>query len=60
MFQRYLSENFQDIDGVNIYIDDLLIYADSVEKHNEILEKVLKGAEQLNLIKISSNFYYMK
>lgn len=31
LFQRYLSENFKDIEGVNIYIDDLLIFAITVE-----------------------------
>lgn len=49
VFQKYLTENFEDIQGVNIYIDDLLIYADTIEAHNDILKKVLDRARSLNI-----------
>ncbi|KAB0790218.1 hypothetical protein PPYR_15451, partial [Photinus pyralis] len=39
IFQKYNTELFGDIEGVFIYIDDLLIYAENQEKHDEILQK---------------------
>lgn len=44
IFHRTFSNIFGDIPGVKIYIDDIIIYAKSLEDHNQILETVLKRA----------------
>ena len=40
IFQKFNTEIFGNIDNVFVYIDDLLIYADTQEKHDQILEQV--------------------
>lgn len=49
LFHKRMSELFEDIPGVLIYIDDILIHSDTVEGHNKILEAVIKKALQVNL-----------
>lgn len=49
VFQKFNEENFADIDGVFIYIDDLLIYADTIEEHDRIMDKVIKRARDRNI-----------
>ena len=46
IFQKVFAEIFKDIHGVGIYIDDIIIYANSLEEHNKILEKVLMRARE--------------
>lgn len=48
-FQERMEEAFKDLEGVKFYVDDLIIYAKSVEEHNEILLNVLKTAEIHNV-----------
>ncbi|XP_053696549.1 uncharacterized protein K02A2.6-like [Sabethes cyaneus] len=54
VFQKFNEENFSDIAGVFVYIDDLLIYADNEEEHDCIMKKVIERARQRN-IKFNSN-----
>ena len=49
VFQAVMSEMFEDIEGVEVVVDDLLIWAETEEKHNERLRKVLERARQRNL-----------
>lgn len=44
IFHRTFTEIFEGIPGVQIYIDDMIIYADSKAKHDKILEQVFKRA----------------
>lgn len=46
IFHRVFSEIFAGIPGVKIYIDDIIIYAKSIEEHNEILSNVLNKANE--------------
>lgn len=46
-FPRINQKNFGNIDGVLIYIDDLLIAANSRDEHDSILQKVLERARQV-------------
>lgn len=49
VFQKYLERHFKDIDGVHVNIGDLLIYAESLQEHDEILSKVMARARELNM-----------
>ena len=40
-FQRIMSEIFQDIEGVEVLVDNILIWAESEEEHDRILKEVL-------------------
>ena len=42
MFQRIMTETFTDIDGVEVIMDDILIFAPNQEEHDKILEQVLQ------------------
>ena len=44
-----MQQIFNDIDGVNVYIDDLVIWGESKKQHDERLFQVLDGAKQVNL-----------
>ena len=46
IFYRTFTEIFGDIDGVKIYIDDIIIYAKTKQEHDEILRKVLNRARE--------------
>lgn len=48
-FQMINQKNFGNIDGVLIYIDDLLITANSRDEHDSILQKVLERARQVGV-----------
>jgi len=39
VFHRVMTEHFSDIDGVFLYVDDLIIYAKNKEQHDLILKK---------------------
>ncbi|GBN72161.1 Uncharacterized protein K02A2.6 [Araneus ventricosus] len=54
IFQKRKQENFGDIQGVLIYFDDLLIAANSIKEHDEILAKVVHIAKYFN-IKFNKN-----
>lgn len=49
VFQEKMFEIFGSVEGCCFYIDDLLIYGNSVEQHNERLEKILNIAKESNL-----------
>lgn len=49
VFHKRMYEYFDDIEGVCMYIDDLLIYAKDREEHNKILKKVLERCREINL-----------
>ena len=49
LFQRIMSEIFQDIHGVEVLVDDILIYAPNKEEHDKILEKVLERCRERNV-----------
>ncbi|XP_015375894.1 PREDICTED: uncharacterized protein K02A2.6-like, partial [Diuraphis noxia] len=49
VFQKYNTELFIDIKGVFIYVDDILIHAETEEEHNKILIEVLERARANNI-----------
>lgn len=49
IFQRVFSQIFADIPSVKIYIDDIIIYAKSIDDHNEILKKVFDRANKFGV-----------
>ncbi|CAB3989788.1 Hypothetical predicted protein [Paramuricea clavata] len=49
VFHKRIDELFQDLDGVETDIDDILVWGTTIEEHDERLEKVLLGARQGNL-----------
>lgn len=49
IFQAVISDIFADIDGVEVIVDDILIWAETTQRHNEILKQVLERARERNL-----------
>lgn len=49
IFCRTVSEIFEDIEGVECYVDDLLIHAPTEGEHDAILHKVLERCRARNL-----------
>ena len=49
IFQRIMSEMFHDIKGVEVVVDDLLIWGESKEQHDARLTQVLERARHRNL-----------
>ena len=49
IFQSKMSDLVRDIEGVNVYMDDIVIYASTVEEHDSILDKVLSVIEESGL-----------
>lgn len=49
VFQHALQHFFNEISGLKIYIDDILIYAKDRKQHDEILVKFLKKASEIGL-----------
>ena len=49
VFHKTVQQIFDDIDGVKVYIDDLVIWGESKEQHDERLFQVLDRAKQVNL-----------
>lgn len=48
-FQKINCQNFGDIEGVMIYIDDILVAGKTKEEHDMILNKVINRARELNV-----------
>jgi len=44
-----MSEMFEDIEGVEVIVDDLLIWGENESQHDARLRKVLERAKQRNL-----------
>lgn len=49
LFQKMNERNFVNIEDLIIYIDDLLIAAETEEEHDRILAQVLNRARELNI-----------
>ena len=49
IFQTIMSEIFEDIKGVEVVVDDILVWGASEEEHDTRLEKVLQRAQSRNL-----------
>lgn len=49
MFQRKMIQIFGDLEGVSIYFDDMIIFAENEATHDEILNKIIKRVEQNNV-----------
>ena len=49
LFQRAMIEIFGDIEGVEVIFDDLLIHAQTVAIHNQILFEILRRARLYNV-----------
>lgn len=49
VFQMLNTKYFGDIEGVFIYIDDILIAGQSLEDHNRILKEVVERARKVNV-----------
>ena len=44
VFQPVMSEMFEDIEGVEVVVDDLLIWGETESEHDERLRRVLEHA----------------
>lgn len=49
VFHRVMTEHFSDINGVFLYVDDLIIFAKTKIEHDLILKKVFERARQINI-----------
>ena len=54
IFQKVMSEMFEDIPGVEVIVDDILVWGEDEEQHNVRLTKVLERARSRNL-KLNKN-----
>jgi hypothetical protein len=49
IFQRKIVQCFEGIDGVEIYVDDILVWGTSQKDHDERLKLVLERARKYNI-----------
>lgn len=49
VFQRVMSEMFEDIEGVEVVVDDILVWGTTEEQHDARLRQVLERAQVHNL-----------
>ena len=49
VFQRNLAQTFEDIEGCEVIVDDLLVWGKDEEEHNQRLKKVLERAAEVDL-----------
>ena len=49
IFQRHMEMLLQGIEGVSVYVDDILVTGSTIEEHLRTLEEVLKRLEAANL-----------
>ena len=49
VFQRNLALTFEDIEGCEVIVDDLLVWGKDEEEHNQRLKKVLERAAEVDL-----------
>ena len=49
VFQAIMHDIFKDIEGTEVIVDDLLIWAENEEQHDIVLKKVLQRARERNL-----------
>lgn len=50
IFQRKMQQTLQGLEGVQVFMDDILVYVSSLEQHDSCLEQVLKRVESAGLI----------
>ena len=50
IFQRHLTEMFEDMEGVEVIVDDILVWGENKEQHNQRLERVLERVRENNII----------
>ena len=49
VFQKAMMDKFGELEGVEIYIDDILVHADTKEQHDIRLHALLKRCQEVNL-----------
>ena len=49
IFQRVMSQMFEDIEGVEVVVDDILVWGDNEQQHDARLVQVLERARHRNL-----------
>ena len=49
MFQKVMSEMFESIEGVEVVVNDILVWGESEEEHDARLIQVLEKARVRNL-----------
>ena len=49
IFQQVMSGIFDDLEGVEVVMDDILVWGETVEQHDERLERVLLRAKENNI-----------
>ncbi|RXN17021.1 RNA-directed DNA polymerase-like protein [Labeo rohita] len=49
IFQRKMAETLLGLEGVYVYMDDILVYGDTMEQHDQRLTKVLERIESAGL-----------
>ena len=49
VFQKYNERNFANIPNVTVFIDDILIAADTEDQHDELLQQVVNRARKMNI-----------
>ena len=62
-FQSILDTIFHDLldNGVIVYLDDILIYTESVDKHLPLVQEVLSWLDKANLgVNLKKSFFHMK
>ena len=59
IFQRVMTEMFEDIPGVEVIVDDLLVWGEDDKQHDTRLAKVLERARSRNL-KLNKTKYHIK
>lgn len=48
-FQQLNENNFKDIEGTAIYIDDIIIFGKTLEEHDNALKKIVDRARKENI-----------
>lgn len=49
VFQSVMVQLFEDLEGVEVIVDDLLVWGETMDQHDERLRKVLERARERNL-----------
>lgn len=46
VFSKCFSDIFKDVEGVQMYVDEIIVWGSSLEEHDQRLERVLETAQQ--------------
>lgn len=49
VFQKRMSQHFSDLEGVETDVNDIIVHAETEEKHDHHLQAVLERCEKINL-----------